>query len=460
MEWLADWNESYSLSILFFGLAVCFFGIILYLFINYRKLLEEIKTKEKLENELLNKNAQIEALSKELANQIEYEIAQRLKSDYSHDYLFENSLNAIILAQDENLNIIRRNHAALNLFGKEILNHNILELFNNKADKKSVFEKITQLKQSKLRQNFRLDLTLEDSTIPVVVSIHFMNFAQKTTLYFAFVDISDIVKLENELRNKRVELIQKNKEEAMGKMLGNIAHQWKQPLNSLSLLCQNLKEMNQYGELDNDNFEKYTQMMTKQIRFMSRTIDAFREFYNPSKNKETFEVYGAIKEVLELFYQLVDKKIMLKMQPCKHKKQLKVYANKNELQQVMIVLLDNAIEATKARLSDGKIKEGRILIDCSMEQNIAGSQMCVIRVLDNGGGISPEIGQQIFEAFFTTKGNGSGMGLAMAQMILDKMEGRIFACNEKDGVEFKVELPMANEDLFKKPKKSKNSEIL
>lgn len=180
MEWLTNWNENYSLAILFFGLAVCFFGVIVYLFWNYRILLNEIKNKEEIENELLNKNAQIESLSKELVNQIEYEISQRLKSDYTHDYLFENSLNAIILAQDEDLKIIRRNQVALNLFGKEILNHNILELFGDKTHKKSIFEKITQLKQSKMRQNFRLDLCVADSTIPVIVSMHLMNFAKKS----------------------------------------------------------------------------------------------------------------------------------------------------------------------------------------------------------------------------------------------------------------------------------------
>ncbi|WP_300926195.1 PAS domain-containing protein, partial [Helicobacter rodentium] len=273
-----NWNENYSLTILFFGLAVCFFGVIIYLFLNYKRLLDKVKNKVELESELLNKNMQIENFSKELANQIEYEIAQRLKSDYAYDYLFENSSNAIILTQDEDLKIIKRNHAAFDLFGKEILNHNILELFSDKAHKKFVFEKIAQLKQSKLRQNFRLNLCISDSVIPVIISIYLMGFAQKITIYFAFVDISDIAKLEEELQNKQIALMQKNKEEAMGKMIGNIAHQWKQPLNSLYLLCQNLKEMNQLGELNKENLENYIQIMAKQIHFMSNTMDTFREF--------------------------------------------------------------------------------------------------------------------------------------------------------------------------------------
>lgn len=454
MEWLMNWNENCSLTILFFGLAVCFFGVIIYLFLNYKRLLDKVKNKVELESELLNKNMQIENFSKELANQIEYEIAQRLKSDYAYDYLFENSSNAIILTQDEDLKIIKRNHAAFDLFGKEILNHNILELFSDKAHKKFVFEKIAQLKQSKLRQNFRLNLCVSDSVIPVIISIYLMGFAQKITIYFAFVDISDIAKLEEELQNKQIALMQKNKEEAMGKMIGNIAHQWKQPLNSLYLLCQNLKEMNQLGELNKENLENYIQIMAKQIHFMSNTMDTFREFYNPSKNKEWFEVYSTIKEMLDLFYGLVDKRIHIKMRPCKVKKQLKIYSSKNELQQVMIVCLDNAIEAIKARLKNEVIKEGKICIECAMEQNIAGAKFCVIRVQDNGGGIHTEIANKVFEAFFTTKENGSGMGLAMAQMILDKMGGRILFVNEKEGVEFKIELPMQTEVGIKTSKEN------
>ncbi|WP_301187633.1 ATP-binding protein, partial [Helicobacter rodentium] len=108
----------------------------------------------------------------------------------------------------------------------------------------------------------------------------------------------------------------------------------------------------------------------------------------------------------------------------------------------------------KARLKNEVIKEGKICIECAMEQNIAGAKFCVIRVQDNGGGIHTEIANKVFEAFFTTKENGSGMGLAMAQMILDKMGGRILFVNEKEGVEFKIELPMQTEVGIKTSKEN------
>ena len=125
----------------------------------------------------------------------------------------------------------------------------------------------------------------------------------------------------------------------------------------------------------------------------------------------------------------------------------------------MIVLLDNAIEAVRERLNNGEIKEGKIRIDCAMEENIAGAKICVIRVQDNGGGISAEVARKIFAAFFTTKRNGSGMGLAIVQMILERMEGRILFVNEKEGAEFKVELPMQNLAQNTQDLESKNNII-
>lgn len=74
-----------------------------------------------------------------------------------------------------------------------------------------VLEKIEQLKQSKQRQNFRMQLQISNLTIPVMASINFLEFAQKTTLYFTFIDISDLVKLEEELQNRHLMLAQKQK---------------------------------------------------------------------------------------------------------------------------------------------------------------------------------------------------------------------------------------------------------
>lgn len=121
-----------------------------------------------------------------------------------------------------------------------------------------------------------------------------------------------------------------------------------------------------------------------------------------------------------------------------------IHATKSEFQNVIIVLLDNAIEAIKTRLKTGAIKEGRITIRCALGENIAGVQMCAIYIKDNGGGIDKEIARKVFDKFFTTKESGTGIGLSIVQMLVESMQGRITFLNEQDGVEFKVEFPLSN----------------
>ena len=444
MEWLMQWNENYSLAILLFGILACVIYLVVYSIFSYKKLLQELNQVKHTNNELQSKSAMIEHLSRELASQIEQEVAQRLKSDYAHDYLFESSLNATIIAQDEDLKIIKYNRAAFNLFGTEMLNYNILELFKNTEQKLLILEQIEKLKRNRQKQNFRMQLDIMESTIPVMASIHFFEFAQKTTLYFIFIDISDVAKLEEELQNHHLMLTQKTKEEEMGRMLGNVAHQWKQPLNTLYLVCQNLKEMQELNDLDDATLEKYLQIMTEQIKFMLSVIEEFRSFYVPSREKENLDIYAVIKSTLDLFYSIVDNNISIKFQAGKNKKNLIIHATKSEFQNVIIVLLDKAIEAIKMRLKTGAIQEGRITIRCALEENVAGVPMCAIYIKDNGGGIDKEIARKVFNKFFTTKESGTGIGLSIVQMLVESMKGRITFLNEQDGVEFKVEFPLSN----------------
>lgn len=430
-----EWNENYAIGILTFGILVGLVGFLWYLFLGYKRLLLE---KARLEAELAQKQEKIKAFSGELASQLEYEVAKRMRSDYLSEYLFENSLNPMMIAkvtEEEKIEVLKCNKSALDTFKYEG-DLGFLGLFADFESQKYALDRIHKALQSKNRQNFKSMIKSESGKLPMIVSVHTFAYEGKLALCFTFVDISEVTKLEQELRDKRAMLTQKSKMEEMGKMLGNIAHQWKQPLNSLYLLCQNLKEMQQFGELDEERFEKYIKIMSEQIGFMSRTIDEFREFFRPSKGEERFEVYGAIKNILELFYKLVDKRITIQIAI---DKKVSVFGSKNEFQQIMIVLLDNAIDAIRARLVRGEINKGEIGIFCNEIKDKA----CVLRIKDNGGGIAEEIGSKIFESYFTTKENGNGIGLAMVSMILEKIGGKITYKNCDDGVEFQMEVPFA-----------------
>ncbi len=435
-----EWNENYAIGILMFGILVGLVGLLWYLFLNHKRLLLQ---KARLEVELAQKQEKIKIFSGELANQLEYEVAKRMRSDYLSEYLFENSLNPMMIAKvtkEENLEVLKCNQSALDTFDEKIIKTHFLGLFADLECQKYALKKIDEALQSKKRQNFKSLIKWRDKNSPMIVSVHTFAYEGNLALCFTFIDIYEIIKLEQELHDKRAMLAQKSKVEDMGKMLGNIAHQWKQPLNSLYLLCQNLKEMQQYGELDGEKFEKYIKIMSKQVQFMSKTIDEFREFFKPSKGEEEFEVYGAIKNILELFYNLVDKRIEINLS---FDKEVSIFASKNEFQQMIIVLLDNSIDAIQSRLFKNEINEGQIRISCDEAEN----GVCVLKIKDNGGGINKEIGNKIFESYFTTKENGNGIGLAMVSMILDKIGGRITYVNCDDGVEFQIEMPLFRRDF-------------
>lgn len=438
---MLEWNENYSIGILIFGILVAITWLLLFFVFNYRKILQD---KTKLETTLTEKQEKIKILSEELAMQLEYEVAKRIHSDHLSEYLFENSLNPIVIAKyskAERFEILKYNQSALEILNIKAMKECFLELFGSLESQNFVLSKINEALEHKKKQNFKTIIKNERKNLPVIVSVHAFVYEGKKALYFAFVDISEIVELEQKLRNRQAMLIQKSKMEEMGKMLGNIAHQWKQPLNSLYLLCQNLKEMRQYGELDKERFEKYIKIMSEQIRFMSKTIDEFREFFKPSKDMERFGAYEAIKNILELFYQLIDKRITIELNI---DEKASILASKNEFQQIIVVLLDNAIDAIKARFLKNEIDEGKIVISCDKDQK---NKLCFLKIRDNGGGISEEIGKKIFESYFTTKENGSGIGLAMVFVILEKMGGSISYSNCKDGVEFQIKMPFARDDI-------------
>ena len=435
--------ENLSVFVLLFGIVTCLLVLIVYLFVSYKRLLGEIRKKNAMYQDCTN----IRLMGQELAKQMENEVARRIESDNAQDYLFENSLNGILLVQDEDLKIVKNNPAAIDIFGGDALGRNVLDLSVNNDYKKLLLDKITEVKRTKNRRIFSMEIENNfGKRVSVVVSIHLFEFAHKKSLYFTFTDVTEIAELERELKKKKVMLVQKGKMEDMGKMLGNISHQWKQPLNSLFLLCQNLEEMIEYDECNKEKLSKYISMMCEQVRFMSKTIDEFRSFYIPSKNKENFKVVESIRSILDLFYRLKDQRVAIDFVSNDKNDEIALFGNRNEFQQVLIVLLDNSLDAIKENLDKKIIKNGKITIDCESLKEEE-KEYCVIKIRDNGIGIQKEQEKHIYDNYFTTKEKGSGIGLGMVKIILEQMEGKISFKNlDKIGVEFIVQIPYLSKD--------------
>ena len=227
-------------------------------------------------------------------------------------------------------------------------------------------------------------------------------------------------------------LIQSAKMAEMGDMLSMIAHQWRQPLNQLSYIFMNIESAYEYNELSKEYLEKKVKEGTTQLEFMSTTIDEFRSFFKPDKKKEEVLVHHLIQSSVDLLqHSLKAEKIEIELRTFGEEKSL-VY--KNEFIQVLLNLIKNAKDVLLAN----KIQDPKITISSYCE--IAS---CVVEVCDNGGGISEELLEKIFEPYFSTKDekNGTGLGLYMSKMIIEEHhKGRLLVKNSKSGACFKIEI--------------------
>ena len=237
-------------------------------------------------------------------------------------------------------------------------------------------------------------------------------------------------KVEKEIsirRSREKALLQQSKLASMGEMIGAIAHQWRQPLNELSIRIQKLKYNYVKEEIDQEFISAFIEKNKKTIEFMSTTIDDFRNFFRIDKEKKEFLIKVAIEEVINIqSAQLKDHHIEVILEG----EDFVFNGFKTEFQQVIINIINNS----KDNFIENKIAEPKIIIKLHSNK---------IEILDNGGGIPEDVLYRVFEPYFTTKdqGKGTGMGLYMSKMIIeDNMNSRIKATNVDNGALITINL--------------------
>jgi two-component system, NtrC family, C4-dicarboxylate transport sensor histidine kinase DctB len=251
--------------------------------------------------------------------------------------------------------------------------------------------------------------------------------------------------LNKTLENRVNEEIKKNEEKqkllfwqsrmaSLGQMLANIAHQWRQPLTELNLTLFNMKKAS-----INNNEKKVDELYKESktlISSMSSTIDDFTNFFNPQKEKKSFEIKDAINEALIILRKVIElENIHIQIDvPINYK----VIGVSNELSQVVINLIQNSKDA----FIQNDITNRTIIITLK-EELILDKKYALLEIKDNAGGISKENIDKIFDPYFTTKykSQGTGLGLFMSKMIIEKsLEGELSHKNIDDGSIFIIKL--------------------
>jgi signal transduction histidine kinase len=277
-------------------------------------------------------------------------------------------------------------------------------------------------------------------------------------------NLEERVKEETEkLRTQEQLLVQQSKMAAMGEMIGSIAHQWRQPLNALALLVQDIEEAHVYDDASPEYIHKTVAEAMRQINHMSVTIDDFRNFFKPSKTQEKIDITLAVIEVLTLMSsQILNKGIDISFtMRSEDKTEMEItdisdFMDKgmlhrldkgtaftngypNEFKHVLMNIINNAKDELTARREKlGGGTESKIWIDVNSSHGLIR-----ISIKDSGAGINPEIIDKIFDPYFTTKDakRGTGMGLYMSKVIIENnMNGHLNAANTDKGAEFVIEL--------------------
>ncbi|MEI6608612.1 MAG: HAMP domain-containing sensor histidine kinase [Deltaproteobacteria bacterium] len=254
-------------------------------------------------------------------------------------------------------------------------------------------------------------------------------------------------KVEEEARRRVLQerhLAHQSRLAAMGEMISAIAHQWRQPLATLGMIVQRTSAVGSMKELTPEYLAEFKAGAMRQILYMSDTIEGFRDFYRPEKEKKPFSPFSCIADSVRLFQpQFTGNGIAVAIS-CDESDNRLVSGFSNEFKQVMLNLLSNARDAIlESRAGRGEPEEGRISV--TITTATGGDNLLIIDISDNGCGISAENAARIFSPYFSTKDEkgGTGIGLYMSRMIVESsMEGHITLIKSTKGATFRIELPL------------------
>jgi signal transduction histidine kinase len=274
-----------------------------------------------------------------------------------------------------------------------------------------------------------------------IINYNFFVLAHIATVFVAGVLFEERKKYEKKLQQSIKQEISKNKKQQllmlhqnrlaqMGEMINMIAHQWRQPLNHLSLVNQTLYYQYKKHELNDEKVEDFKEKSNKTIRQMSSTIDDFRNFFRPEKEKTDFCVNDVVRHVLDITVPML-KHNSIEV-AFRYDQECYSYGFPNELGQGILNIVNNAQDALNEKGTDEK----KIEIILHHQEN-----RLVLSICDNAGGIEEGVIDKIFDPYFSTKSNknGTGLGLYISKIIIEEhMKGRLLVSNKHNGACFKI----------------------
>ena len=249
-------------------------------------------------------------------------------------------------------------------------------------------------------------------------------------------------------RKKDIIMFQQARFASLGEMLNNIAHQWRQPLGSLSMIIQSFQVKMQLGKLTTEFVEQKTKDALLLAQNMSNTLDDFKNFFDPNRAKTKFFIKDCLEHSIEISKYFLNKEnIKLEVNI---KKNIELFSYYNELSHVFLNIISNSKDALVSNV-DKNDRIIKIVVNSKKD-------FLFVNIIDNGGGIAPDILTKVFEPYFTTKYKtaGTGIGLYMSKQIVERhIKGQISCKNIKSKMKdekvfsctsFVIKIPLKEEE--------------
>ncbi len=243
---------------------------------------------------------------------------------------------------------------------------------------------------------------------------------------------------EKEIQQQKLNILEQSKNAQMGDIIGNIAHQWRQPLSVISTAATGIQIKKQLGMISDDEENSLLESIDKNAQFLSKTIDIFRNYIKEKRETKTVILQTRVNLAISIVEASLKNNNIKIINNINKIDDIQIFIVVGELTQVLINIFNNA----KDILSEQNKKDKWIKIDLERRENKA-----IITIEDNGGGIPDNLISKIFDPYFTTKhqSQGTGLGLYISKDIIEKhLHGKLSVKNSQNGAIFKIELPLSS----------------
>lgn len=346
-------------------------------------------------SQLKNYQKQLEKANKETQNSLDnFKILMNL--NIAGILIIKNK--KIVYVNDEIVRMLEFKDAS------QLINKDISIFFSDKEIHKvnSLVENSNESYDSKAKK-------LNEEEIPVLLRNNSIIFENKDSILLSVVDLSDI-------KNKEEIMIQQSKLASLGEMIGNIAHQWRQPLSYISTAASGMKIKKEYNQLEDKEFFKLTDVIVDTSMFLSKTIEDFSHYIKGEKIQKEFNIKHCIEKIVSIMNgTFVNNFIKIDM----NMQNITINGYENELSQALLNILANSNDTLKEMNQNNR----NIFINTFIKND-----KVFIEIIDTGAGIDEEIIKKVFDPYFSTKhkSQGTGLGLYMTYNIIKRnMKGDI-----------------------------------